>query len=104
MLKLVSEGRMAGRENLWKRFRRRVGLSVPGLIVLVIVSLLQFSGETGLDRFGDMLFDIYQRAAPRAYDPDGPARIVDIDDETITKLGQFPWPRSDVADLTKRLT
>ncbi|MBO9713235.1 adenylate/guanylate cyclase domain-containing protein [Sphingomonas sp.] len=91
-------------EGGWKRFWRRTGLSVPGLILLVALMAAQLSGGFGLQRLGNLLFDSYQRAAPRPYDPDGPARIVDIDDETIKRLGQWPWPRSDVAELTKRLT
>jgi adenylate cyclase len=34
---------------------------------------------------------------------DAPVRIVDIDEETIRRLGQWPWPRTDIARLTKRL-
>lgn len=90
--------------SLWKRFRSRMSLTIPGLIALFLIAALQFSGIEALDRAGNLLFDAYQRTAPREYNPDGPARIVDIDDDTIAKLGQWPWPRSDVAALTKRLT
>jgi len=30
-------------------------------------------------------------------------RILDIDDETITRYGQWPWPRTDMARLTQAL-
>jgi adenylate cyclase len=30
-------------------------------------------------------------------------KIVDIDDESLAKLGQWPWPRTDVARLANRL-
>lgn len=65
--------------------------------------MLQATGFGGLDRIGLLLFDSYQRAAPRPYE-DAHVRVVDIDDETIHRLGQWPWPRSDVAELTRRLT
>jgi adenylate cyclase len=48
-------------------------------------------------------FDSYQRAAPQAYDPDLPIRIVDIDPESIARLGQWPWPRTTIRDLVTRL-
>ena len=48
------------------------------------------------------LFDAYQRMAPRAYEP-VPVRVVDIDDASLTRLGQWPWPRRLVARLTDRL-
>ncbi|MFM5895421.1 MAG: CHASE2 domain-containing protein, partial [Novosphingobium sp.] len=55
-----------------------------------------------LDRVGLLLFDSYQRAAPRVYE-DAPVKVVDIDDESIRRLGQWPWPRSDIARLIDRL-
>ena len=33
-----------------------------------------------------------------------PVVIVDIDEESLRKLGQWPWPRTRVADLVTRLT
>lgn len=50
------------------------------------------------------LFDLYQRAAPRSYDPDLPVRIVDVDEASLTRIGQWPWPRAMVAQLVDRLT
>ena len=51
----------------------------------------------------NLIFDAYQRAAPRLWDPSGPVRVVDIDDESIARLGQWPWPRTRVAALVDRL-
>ena len=48
------------------------------------------------------VFDQYQRWQPRDYKP-APVRIVDIDDESLRRLGQWPWPRSRIAALTARL-
>jgi len=49
------------------------------------------------------LFDLYQRAAPRLYDPDLPVRIIDIDDVSLTRIGQWPWSRQTMAELVERL-
>ncbi len=49
------------------------------------------------------VFDTYQRLKPRVYDPAAPVRIVDIDDESLTRLGQWPWPRTLLAGLVDRL-
>ena len=48
-------------------------------------------------------FDLYQRVAPRSYDPDLPVRIVDIDDSSLARIGQWPWPRTVMAELRDRL-
>jgi len=44
------------------------------------------------------VFDAYQRIEPRPYEP-MPVKIVDIDDESLDRLGQWPWPRSRLAEL-----
>jgi adenylate cyclase len=48
------------------------------------------------------LFDQYQRWQPRQYTP-APVRIIEIDDESLRRLGQWPWPRTRIAELTARL-
>jgi adenylate cyclase len=49
-------------------------------------------------------FDSYQRLAPQSYDARLPVRIVDIDEESLAKLGQWPWPRTKMRDLLVELT
>jgi adenylate cyclase len=48
------------------------------------------------------IFDLYQQLKPRPYFP-LPVRVIDIDDATLERIGQWPWPRTKVADLTERL-
>ena len=48
------------------------------------------------------VFDQYQRVYPRVYQP-VPVRIIDIDEESLTKVGQWPWPRTRIAELVERL-
>ena len=43
-------------------------------------------------------------ASSRATPTQRPVVIVDIDEESLRKLGQWPWPRTRVADLITRLT
>jgi adenylate cyclase len=47
-------------------------------------------------------FDLLQRASPRPY-LDAPVKIVDIDERSLEKLGQWPWPRDRLAELVYRL-
>ncbi len=76
---------------------------VPGMLVLAGMLALQAAGAPLVERLGLGVFDSYQRAAPRAY-KDAPVRIVDIDDETIRRMGQWPWPREEIGRLTRALT
>ena len=48
-------------------------------------------------------FDHFQRLDPPQYDPNAPIRIVDIDEESLAKIGQWPWPRTTVRDLVAEL-
>ncbi len=77
--------------------------AVPGLIVTALLLVLHVLHPASMTMLSNLVFDIYQRAAPRPY-LETPVRIVDIDDETLQKLGQWPWPRTDVARLTQTLT
>ena len=47
-------------------------------------------------------FDLEQQIAPRAYQP-LPVRIVAIDEKSLSKYGQWPWPRTLVATLIRRI-
>jgi adenylate cyclase len=48
------------------------------------------------------VFDAYQRAHPRGYTPVA-VRVVDVDDASLARFGQWPWPRTALADLVARL-
>jgi adenylate cyclase len=45
-----------------------------------------------------LLFDQYQRRYPRI-PASQPVTIVDIDEDTLATVGQWPWPRNRLADL-----
>ncbi len=47
-------------------------------------------------------FDQFQRWQPRPYEPVG-VRVVDLDDESLARLGQWPWPRTRMAELVQAL-
>jgi adenylate cyclase len=84
------------------RTARRSTIIVAGLVPVIIVALLKLAGVSLFGQVSGLVFDGYQRVSPREY-RDAGVRVVDIDDETIRRFGQWPWPRSDVAVLTQRL-
>lgn len=75
-----------------------LGLAVTG----TMVALTAFPPPI-LDRARDAVFDGYQRTAPRTYDPAAPVHIIDIDEAALEAYGQWPWPRSYMAEMTERL-
>ena len=74
-----------------------------GAITTFIFSLAYLSKPAMFERVSNIFFDVFQQAHPREYNPDIPVRIVDIDDESIRRIGQWPWPRTVVADMHSRL-
>ncbi|WP_424362089.1 CHASE2 domain-containing protein [Methylocystis parvus] len=56
-----------------------------------------------LDDLRNLVFDEFQRLSPRRYDPETPARVVGIDEESLKAYGQWPWPRTRIAELVERL-
>lgn len=80
---------------------RQFHLLVPSVILLAALALRIFGAEK-VEVFQNIVFDAFQTLTPRVY-RDTPVRIVDIDDETLGRLGQWPWPRTRLAQLVSRL-
>jgi adenylate cyclase len=78
--------------------RRTVGLLLVPLLVL-----LRVWDPAPLETLRLKTFDYYQVLKPRSAQI-RPVVIVDIDEESLSKLGQWPWPRTLIADLVSRLT
>src|SRR5207249_4850209 len=48
-------------------------------------------------------YDVYQRITPREASADVPVLIVDIDERSLKEVGQWPWPRTVLAQLVDKL-
>lgn len=87
--------------------QRTVGLPgkfaalVPALVVALLGAVWVLD-PIPLQVLRHLAFDQYQRWQPRAELAE-PVRIVDIDDESLRRLGQWPWPRSVLAQMVGRL-
>lgn len=87
--------------NMRARFAGLVAAIAPVAIGFALAFLLAGSGP--VERARNLVFDQYLRSAPRAWSPDLPVRIVDIDDASLARIGQWPWPRRKIAELTEAL-
>ena len=47
-------------------------------------------------------FDTFQRILPREVYPEDPVVIIDIDDRSLAEIGQWPWSRNQLANLTNQ--
>ncbi len=82
---------------------RYIATAGPGLTMALLLLILHIFQPPFVGSISNLVFDTYQRAYPRPYEDAG-IRVVDIDDESIRRLGQWPWPRTDGVRLTDALT
>jgi adenylate cyclase len=73
-----------------------------GLLLLAALLLLRTWDPQPLEELRLRSFDLYQNISPRVSDV-RPVVIVDIDEESVRAYGQWPWPRTILADLLTRL-
>ena len=72
------------------------------LLALAVALSARLAAPDLLDRLMLTSFDLYQRIAPR--EPGNiPISIVDIDEKSLDKYGQWPWSRSLDAQLVDKL-
>ncbi|MBS0246859.1 MAG: adenylate/guanylate cyclase domain-containing protein [Proteobacteria bacterium] len=87
-----------------KRFGSRFGLGRSiCLALLAALVMLRIADPAPLEALRSRTFDLYQRVEPRVASV-RPAVIVDIDEASLKSVGQWPWPRTVLADLVTKLT
>ena len=73
------------------------------LALLIGLAALRIADPAPVEELRVRTFDSFQRIDPRVKTA-RPVTIVDIDEASLAKLGQFPWPRTRIADLITGLT
>jgi len=89
-----------------RKFLRRNSGRTAFLVAAAALSAIVFLrviDPAPLLQLRERTFDVYQRIQPRAYD-DFPVRVIDIDEASLGTHGQWPWPRTLLAQLVKRLS
>ena len=83
---------------------RRLRQHLVPFLVLILLLGIRYVDPAVLQQLRWLTFDTYQRIEPRTYMPELPVRIVDIDDDSLARVGQWPWPRTIVAQMVERLS
>src|ERR1700760_1378179 len=85
-------------------FARKFGFARLGcLAILVAFVALRIADPAPIEELRIRTFDGFQRLAPRVKTA-RPVTIVDIDEKSLEKLGQWPWPRTRIADILTNLS
>jgi adenylate cyclase len=89
---------------LQRWFKRKFGYARLLCIALLIgLAALRIADPALIEELRVRTFDTYQVIDPRVKTA-RPVVIVDIDEKSLAKYGQWPWPRTRVADLIANLT
>ncbi|MEP5091158.1 MAG: CHASE2 domain-containing protein, partial [Paracoccaceae bacterium] len=75
---------------------------VLGLVLLIGLIFVRLWDPFPVQAVRNFYFDSLQQIKPRPYQEVG-VRVVDIDESSLRKLGQWPWPRDVIADLVASL-
>lgn len=86
---------------IWREIFRAPGRATA-LVILGLIVLVRARNPAFLETLVMHGFDLVQQIAPRAYHP-LPVRIVAIDEKSLAKYGQWPWPRTLVAKLVQQI-
>ncbi len=92
---------------LMRRVARQIQNIIPALVLLLAFALNYYDPFFIITNLRNQTFDLYQRIKPREYiDPAAVAgvgiKLIDVDDESLARIGQWPWPRTIIADLIAR--
>ena len=85
-----------------KLFHHKKWSTLVPLLFLTSTVILRLFEPVIVQRERLMVFDGYQILQPRSYEA-MPVKIIDIDDESLNKFGQWPWSRTLVAELIAKL-
>jgi adenylate cyclase len=76
---------------------------IAGAVLVLALFALQVWDPPIIEAARLRVFDQLQRLAPREVPATSSVVIVDIDDASLTEIGQWPWPRTVFADLVSAL-
>lgn len=76
---------------------------LASILALLAAAAMQYFTPSLHTDLRNAVFDTFQVLEPRPVG-DSRVRIIDIDDESLARIGQWPWPRDTMAELLNELT
>ncbi len=89
--------------------RKRLRLPTVGkarwiaLAILIAFMVVRAVDPGPLQTVRVKTFDLFQQLEPRKIMPDSPVVIIDLDEASLKEVGQWPWPRNLLAQMTLNL-
>jgi adenylate cyclase len=82
--------------------KTRVAAILLGVAVVAILTFVRWADPFLVRSMREVAFDQFQRISPRDHQA-FPVRVADIDEASLATYGQWPWPRTRIAELVNRL-
>jgi adenylate cyclase len=73
------------------------------LVILAAVVAIRVADPLPLEILRLKVFDYYQQLKPREIPKNSAVVIIDLDDASLKEVGQWPWPRTTLAELVRKL-
>src|ERR1700722_8784642 len=90
--------------RLRRWFARKFGYArLICLALLLGLAVLRVADPAPVQELRVRVFDTFQRFEPRVKTA-RPVTIIDIDEKSLAKFGQWPWPRARIADMIINLS
>jgi adenylate cyclase len=90
--------------RLRRWFARKFGYArLICLALLLGLAVLRVADPAPVQELRVRVFDTFQRFEPRVKTA-RPVTIIDIDEKSLAKFGQWPWPRTRIADMIINLS
>jgi adenylate cyclase len=77
-------------------------ISAAGIALLAVFAAIIWAEPRWTQRLQAAWFDFYQTRFPRSI-VSTPVTVVEIDEKSLARLGQWPWPRTVLADLLRAI-
>ncbi|MBT3556865.1 MAG: adenylate/guanylate cyclase domain-containing protein [Rhodospirillales bacterium] len=76
-----------------------------GLVMLTAFVLTYWADPFPVEFARNKTFDFFEKIQPRPIPAPGtsPVIIIDLDEDSLNEIGQWPWPRNIVADMVRNL-
>jgi adenylate cyclase len=85
-------------------FARKFGYArLVCLVLLIGLAALRIADPPPIEELRVRTFDTFQLIEPRVKTA-RPVTVIDVDEKSLAKFGQWPWPRTRIADLIADLT
>ena len=82
---------------------QRLRNSFVSLIAGLAVAVLAFALPRQVEPFENLIYDAMVRSTAEPFAGSGVITLIDVDEQSLAEVGQWPWPRSHLATLVERV-